>query len=537
MKKIASKTLLGVFVCLVFMFLIKNDALSQTCEKGNVVCPEGQVACCEKFKPHCKDGEAKCCKKKKDGSGLKCHDKEGNTYPVECKESCSEEQDEAEEAQEDTESTTNVETVPAPERQAETIERDLNARVTPGIACTSITTSICGSWLINSCTKCLASDGSDCVLLSQSCTCKVPTGRCNQDSDCPNSTCNITTCFCRPASTTSSSGSIPSSSSSGSTSSSSSSGSPIPPGTSPCSYNTTDPCPNITGKSCYQCLKSGGSLCLLGDQNCYCGLQQFKCQVDADCSSYTPQPKVCTNCQCTSPDSCTENTVNGVTSASGTCSSPVYRCGYNSSSLSATPDCFIPCGIYNTNQCGGGCSTKGNSCSFDSTGTICTCIPPCSSTNLTGWCSTGQKCVNGACIPPCSSTNLTGWCPTGQICFNGTCTTPCANRSANSCSTGAESCPTGQTCAISSSLTNCSCQNTSCSYDSATASCKGLCSTPGQGCNWTINSTTAPACNCSQNCTLNSTGNGCVGYCSKWNKCTFTPNPMPGMPGTCNCAL
>ena len=91
--------------------LIKNVAISQECKQGSVICPEGQKPCCEKFKPHCKDGEAKCCKKKEDGSGLKCQDKDGNSYPVECKESCDEGQDEADEAQ----------VAPTPEEQAEQI--------------------------------------------------------------------------------------------------------------------------------------------------------------------------------------------------------------------------------------------------------------------------------------------------------------------------------------------------------------------------------------------------------------------------------
>ena len=64
-------------------------AFSQTCQNHKVICDEGEIPCCEKFKPHCKDGEPKCCKKKDDGS-LKCKDKEENTYPVECKESCDE---------------------------------------------------------------------------------------------------------------------------------------------------------------------------------------------------------------------------------------------------------------------------------------------------------------------------------------------------------------------------------------------------------------------------------------------------------------
>ena len=96
MRKIKSfKVFLGVFVLIAFSLLLflnlmsKDIASAQTCQEHKVVCDDGKVPCCEKFKPHCKDGEPKCCKKKKDGS-LKCHDKEGNIYPVECKESCDE---------------------------------------------------------------------------------------------------------------------------------------------------------------------------------------------------------------------------------------------------------------------------------------------------------------------------------------------------------------------------------------------------------------------------------------------------------------
>ena len=65
-----------------------SPSFAQTCQSGDVICPDGQTACCEKFKPHCKDGEAKCCKKKKDGSGYRCKDKEGIEYPVQCKDNC-----------------------------------------------------------------------------------------------------------------------------------------------------------------------------------------------------------------------------------------------------------------------------------------------------------------------------------------------------------------------------------------------------------------------------------------------------------------
>ena len=97
--------LFSLFLIIVFLGFSKNIAFSQTCEEGNVICPNGQVACCEKFKPHCKDGEVKCCKKKADGSGLKCQDKNGNSFPVECKDSCSEEVDEVDTPAEVTEKT------------------------------------------------------------------------------------------------------------------------------------------------------------------------------------------------------------------------------------------------------------------------------------------------------------------------------------------------------------------------------------------------------------------------------------------------
>ena len=96
MRKIkAFNVLLGVFVLIAFSLLLflnltnKDIASAQTCQEHKVVCDDGKVPCCEKFKPHCKDGEPKCCKKKEDG-GLKCHDKEGNIYPVECKDNCDE---------------------------------------------------------------------------------------------------------------------------------------------------------------------------------------------------------------------------------------------------------------------------------------------------------------------------------------------------------------------------------------------------------------------------------------------------------------
>ena len=115
-RKLFSFLVLSILLISIFAFyeLSKNIAFSQECKQGKVVCPEGQKPCCEKFKPHCKDREAQCCKKKKDGSGLKCQDKDGNSYPVECKESCEEEQDKA--------GTDESQVTPTEEQQAETIE-------------------------------------------------------------------------------------------------------------------------------------------------------------------------------------------------------------------------------------------------------------------------------------------------------------------------------------------------------------------------------------------------------------------------------
>ncbi len=193
MKRIKSfKVFFGLstlIILVILFFQLNTDiAFSQTCQNHKVICDEGKVPCCEKFKPHCKDGEPKCCKKKDDDS-LKCKDKEGNTYPVECKDSCDENivEDDESESEENKDKAGNTESTGS----EVTLREQVATTTTPqcpngqpcGNICCSAPTPICNT-NIQICVQCTSN--SHCSGNTPICDQRFICVQCSNSTDCNN---------------------------------------------------------------------------------------------------------------------------------------------------------------------------------------------------------------------------------------------------------------------------------------------------------------------------------------------------------------
>ncbi len=519
-RKIFRLLVTSILLISIFAFyeLSKNIAFSQECTQGKVVCPEGQKPCCEKFKPHCKDRKAKCCKKKEDGSGLKCHDNDGNSYPVQCKESCEEGADEASTGTVDTSSTENANREFI--EQNKDIEEEASGEV-EHIALYQVTnntiTSIYGrpckrSVVINgtntvfpdcsNCSSCSGNPGYErCKLLSLSTTsCALGDGSVNNPSIDDGTSCTLTnmtpttgfvcgggTSSCQwaqppPPPPCKSDGvscttvsecctNICSNTSGGSVC-----GALAPPGTTPCNIPTTnvDPCPILN--SCFRCLKPPtGVSCSVSNvtSNCYCGLPSSKCQTNANCTS----PQICDLSDCT-------------------CQSP--------------PPVVIPCVKNSSNLCPTNATCPaGTTCKFDGTGTgTCACIADCPTTGCKpGGCSTATKICG-------LSRNYT--LNTSECGCAGSCTGDAnLNRCTGACLAQA---PDSACVFRSASATSCACGN-ECGESGGVINPTAGCYNKGESCLWVNGS---PTCTTNK-CTENTNPTCSFGGCSNKNEvCTFS---------------
>lgn len=112
-----------------------------------------------------------------------------------------------------------------------------------------------------------------------------------------------------------------------------------------------------------------------------------------------------------------------------------------------------------------------------------TVILPCSNTNPTGACDSGQSCFEGACVATatlCSPTNLTGECPTGRTCFSGGCV---VGSTLCSVANPQGPCLTGSTCfegGCEPTASLCSLSNLTGKCPSGQACDQGVCAGAGQ---------------------------------------------------------